>query len=56
VIWGLLLRLLQLLLRLWRRLFVDQRALIVCRLSKDRGKVDVVVVILGVVEILLFEL
>ena len=53
---GLLLRLLQLLLRLWRRLFVDQRTLIVCRLSKNGGKVDVVVVILGMVKILLFEL
>jgi hypothetical protein len=56
VIRGLLIRLLQLLLGLWRRLFVDQGALVVCGLSKNRGKVDVVVVILGVVQVLLFEL
>jgi hypothetical protein len=56
VIRGLLIRLLQLLLGLWRRLFVDQGALVVCGLSKNGGKVDVVVVILGVVQVLLFEL
>jgi hypothetical protein len=56
VIRGLLIRLLQLLLGLWRRLFVDQGALVVCGLSEDRGKVDVVIVILSMVEILLFEL
>jgi hypothetical protein len=56
VIRGLLIGLLQLLLGLRWRLFIDQRALVVCGLSRERGKVDVVIIILSVVKILLFEL